>query len=115
MISVQKTEEQWVRDRQNPEQVELLQEELELEKEKRELISSMFNDWIYEYNIREHTINTISGNGDMYCFKEVQREEKTFRILADLHPEDEKRLIESSREMHNPEPVHQELRIRHLT
>ena len=64
MLSIQKTEVQKEKDRlQNPpEKVEILQEELELEKEKKEIISSLYNDWIYEYNIREHTFNTISIN-----------------------------------------------------
>ena len=31
-----------------PDILEALQEKLELEKEKRELISSLFDDWIYE-------------------------------------------------------------------
>ena len=54
MLSIQKTQVQLERERkEQPEQVEALQEELELEKEKKEIISSLYNDWIYEYNVRE--------------------------------------------------------------
>ncbi|MBP3568666.1 MAG: EAL domain-containing protein [Lachnospiraceae bacterium] len=114
MRNIQKTELQKEKEyKENilPEQVEELQEELELEKEKKELISSLFDDWIYEYNIREHTFDTISGSGDMYQFKEGRKGDKTFVILDGLHPEDEKKLIENSREMHNLEPVHLEVRV----
>ena len=86
MQEVQKTKQ--------PDILEALQEKLELEKEKRELISSLFDDWIYEYNIREHTFNTISGNGDAYQFVERRQGEKTFMVLAGLYPEDERRMIE---------------------
>ena len=113
MLSIQKTDIQKEKDRweNSPEQVEVLQEELELEKVKKELISSLFDDWIYEYNIREHTFSTISGSGAMYHFKEGKKGDKTFTLLDGLHPEDERRLIEESREMHNLEPVHLEVRI----
>lgn len=114
MLDVQKTglqgeTEQLVK---QPDMVEVLQEELELEKEKRELISSLFDDWIYEYNIREHTFNTISGNGEAFRFVERSLGEKTFMILDGLHPEDERRMIEESHEMHNLEPLHLEVRVK---
>ena len=55
MLSIQKTEVQKAKDRLEnpPEKVEELQEELELEKIKKEIISSLYNDWIYEYNVKD--------------------------------------------------------------
>ena len=86
MLSIKKTEIQMEEDRRrkSTEQVEVLQEELELEKEKKELISSLFDDWIYEYNIRDHTFTTISGNGAPYCFKEVAKGETSFPMLSGI-------------------------------
>lgn len=114
MLSIKKTEIQMEEDRRrkSTEQVEVLQEELELEKEKKELISSLFDDWIYEYNIRDHTFTTISGNGAPYCFKEVAKGETSFPMLSGLHPEDEALIIESSGTMHHLEPTHLEVRIK---
>ena len=34
------------------EKIEFLKERLDLEKEKKELIFSLYDDWIYEYNIK---------------------------------------------------------------
>lgn len=91
--------------------LENLQEELELEKERKELISSLFEDWIYEYNIREHTFLTISGDSSQYRVAEVKRGDKSFMVLDNVHPEDLERMIAESREMHNLEPIHLEIRI----
>ena len=48
MLSIQKTQVQLEKDRLEnpPEKVEVLQEELELERIKREIISSLYNEWI---------------------------------------------------------------------
>lgn len=114
MLSIQKTQKQMEKELREcpPEQMDVLQEELELEKEKNELISSLLDDWIYEYNIKDHTISTISGRGEGYQFKEGKREERTFLILDGLHPEDERCLIEQSGELSHLAPVHLELRIK---
>lgn len=101
---------QTIRLKKEIEILENLQEELELEKEKRELISSLFEDWIYEYNIREHTFLTISGDSSQYRMTEVRRGDKTFMMLDGMHPEDMERAITESREMHNLEPLHMEVR-----
>ena len=68
MLSIQKTQDQLERERrENPsEQVEVLQEELELEKIKKEIISSLYDDWIYEYNVQENKVTTISGSNSHY-------------------------------------------------
>lgn len=106
MLSMQKNELQ-----RETEKLENLQEELELEKERKELISSLFEDWIYEYNIREHTFLTISGDSSQYQMTEMQRGDKTFMVLDGIHPDDLECMIQESREMHNLEPLHLEVRI----
>ena len=98
MLSIQKTQSQLEKDRRenSPEQVELLQEELELEKEKKEIISSLYNDWIYEYNVKERKVTTISGSSLHYTKKKATAEQK-FIMLDDLHPEDKAAFIECCR------------------
>ncbi|MBO5176055.1 MAG: EAL domain-containing protein [Lachnospiraceae bacterium] len=98
MLSIQKTQSQLEKDRRenSPEQVELLQEELELEKEKKEIISSLYNDWIYEYNVKDRKVTTISGSSLHYTKKKVTAEQK-FIMLDDLHPEDKAAFIECCR------------------
>ena len=98
MLSIQKTQSQLEKDRRenSPKQVELLQEELELEKEKKEIISSLYNDWIYEYNVKERKVTTISGSSLHYTKKKATAEQK-FIMLDDLHPEDKAAFIECCR------------------
>ena len=95
MLSIQKTPVQLEKDRREnpPEQVEVLQEELELEKEKKEIISSLYNDWIYEYNVREQKVTTISGSSAHYCMNKNQEPGRHHLMLDDLHPEDRKAFI----------------------
>ena len=50
------------------EKIEFLKERLDLEKEKKELIFSLYDDWIYEYNIKEKKLVTISGTSSEYKF-----------------------------------------------
>ncbi len=101
MLSIQKTDIQKEKDRlENPSgQVEVLQEELELEKEKKEIISSLYNDWIYEYNVRDKKVTTISGNS-AYCrgFSGEGNGQK-YILLEDLHPEDRTAFVECCRGM----------------
>ena len=113
MISVQKTEEQKVLDRNNPVRVEVLQEELELEKVKKEIISSLYNDWIYEYNIREKKIVTISGNAQ-YGFSNEKENGPTYLRLEDLHPDDRVTFAMGcrGREDKSTEPLYVEARVR---
>ena len=65
-----------------------LQEALELEKEKKEIISSLFDDWIYEYDIKEDRIVTISGSNRAYGMERQQNPSVSYLCLDDLHPED---------------------------
>ena len=65
-----------------------LQGESELEKLKKEMISALYNDWIYEYNIKEKKLTTISGNYSMY---HIVRETETGQQeiwLDNVHPDD---------------------------
>ena len=96
MLSIQKTEVQKEKERKenSPEQVEFLQEALELEKEKKEIISSLYNDWIYEYNVKDKTITTISGSSAHYRSAKEKAEGQKFILLDDLHPEDRTAFIE---------------------
>ncbi len=90
MLSIQKTEIQKEKDRREnpPKQVEILQEELELEKEKKEIISSLYNDWIFEYNLKEKKVTTISGTSSHYHGSNNSEREPRQLELKDLHPED---------------------------
>lgn len=114
MLSIQKTEIQKEKDlKENPlEQVDVLQEELELEKEKKELISSLYDDWIYEYNIREKRIITISGSSAQYHFAEGRVGEKSFITLDELHPEDRALVEQECVGKNGLEPMHAEVRIK---
>ncbi len=98
MLSIQKTQVQIENDKlQNlPEHVETLQEELELEKEKKEIISSLYNDWIYEYDVKEKKVITISGSGSRYRGTKKESGQR-FLLLDDLHPEDRTKFVECCR------------------
>ncbi len=111
MLSIQKTQSQLEKDRREnpPEQVELLQEELELEKEKKEIISSLYNDWIYEYNVKERKVTTISGSSSHYISATGQKH----IMLDDLHPEDKAAFVECCRGVYDSKtPGYMEARIR---
>lgn len=99
MISIQKTETQAELDRRKsrPEEAELLQEVLELEKEKKEIISSLYDDWIYEYDVRQGKVTTISGSSSNYRFSESGGSGQTYLRLEDMHPEDRSEFIECCR------------------
>ncbi len=102
MLSIQKTEVQREMDRRDtsPEQVEVLQEELELEKEKKEIISSLYNDWIYEYNVRDKKVTTISGNSSQYHVSKKNESGQRQLMLDDLHPDDRAPFVECCRGMY---------------
>mgnify|MGYP003290146168 CR=1 FL=1 len=70
------------------EKIELLQERLELEKEKKELIFSLYDDWIYEYNIEEQRLVTISGISAEYKLSERERTRRNYLQFEGVHPED---------------------------
>ena len=72
------------------EKIEFLREKLDLEKEKKELIFSLYDDWIYEYNIREKKLVTISGTSSEYKFSNKRRTRKTYLQFKGVHPEDKK-------------------------
>ncbi len=114
MLSIQKTQIQLEKERREnpPEQVEALQERLELEKEKKELISSLFDDWIYEYNLIDGSITTISGVANAYRLKEGKKGDVTFPLLDDLHPDDEEWLMEKSKEVFGRDPIYMEVRVK---
>ena len=70
------------------EKIEFLRERLDLEKEKKELIFSLYDDWIYEYNIKEKTLVTIRGTSSEYKFSEKVRTRKNYLQFQGVHPED---------------------------
>lgn len=78
-----------------------LQEELAMEKERKEIISSLFEDWVYEYNIAEGKITTVSGSGNPYNMLDEQgkeqNKEQTYLCLDDLHPDDRISFLECCR------------------
>lgn len=93
-----------------PEEAFYLQEELVLEKERKELISSLFEDWIYEYNIAEGIVTTISGNAKRYS----EEEGDTCLSLEDVHPDDKEKLIACSKGISDSgETPHVEVRVRY--
>ena len=116
MLSIQKTEVQKAKDRLEnpPEKVEELQEELELEKIKKEIISSLYNDWIYEYNVKDKKVTTISGNSSHYrVAKEEEEPGQRYLAIDDLHPEDRAAFIECCRGTYtSTESGYMEARIR---
>ena len=116
MLSIQKTEVQKAKDRLEnpPEKVEELQEELELEKIKKEIISSLYNDWIYEYNVKDKKVTTISGSSSHYrVAKEDEEPGQRYLVLDDLHPEDRAAFIECCRGTYtSTESGYMEARIR---
>lgn len=99
MLSIQKTESQKEKDRLEnpPEKMEELQEELELEKNKKEIISSLYNDWIYEYNVKEKKVTTISGSSSYYKPVSEETQGQHYLLLEDLHPDDRKDFVEFCR------------------
>ena len=103
MLSIQKTEVQREKDRLEnpPEQVEALQEELELEKIKKEIISSLYNDWIYEYDVKEKKVTTISGSSSHYKMTKDDEAGQRYLVLDDLHPEDRPAFVECCRGTYN--------------
>ena len=99
MISIQKTKNQEELDRRMaaPEEAEILQEVLELEKEKKEIILSLYDDWIYEYDVKQGRVTTISGNSSHYRFSESGGHGQTYLRLEDMHPEDRNEFVECCR------------------
>lgn len=99
MLSIQKTQVQLEKDKkENPQgKVENLQEELELEKVKKEIISSLYNDWIYEYNVKDQKVTTISGSSSYYSKNKEKRADQKFVLLDDLHPEDRAAFVDCCR------------------
>lgn len=105
MLSIQKTqiqkEKEWKDN--SLEQMEALQEELELEKEKKEIISSLYNDWIYEYNVKDKKITTVSGSSSPYRFLKEQEAQQQHPLIAALHPDDREAFIRGCQENHGNE------------
>ena len=114
MLSIQKTELQKEKDKreQSTDWLELLQEELELEKEKKEIISSLFNDWVYEYDIREQKVKTISGNSENYSVTKGMGMAQHYLLLEDVHPQDRATFVNGCREVYTTvTPGYMEARI----
>ncbi len=67
----------------------VIREELELERKRKEMISSLFDDWIYEYDVKENRVITINRNSQ-YASGSGQETQGgvEFLSLEDLHPED---------------------------
>lgn len=74
-----------------------LQEELVLEKKRKELISSLFEDWVYEYNIAEGIVTTISGDASQYHLWDEKKSGESFLCLEDVHPDDRTKLLSCCR------------------
>lgn len=95
-----------------PEEVMCLQEELFLEKERKELISSLFEDWIYEYNIGEGIVTTI-GREEKEHSLDIKKQEKMIISLEDVHPNDQAKLLTCCRGIaEDGEVPHAEVRVR---
>lgn len=95
-----------------PEEVLCLQEELFLEKERKELISSLFEDWVYEYNIEEGIVTTI-GKEEKEHSLDIKKQEKIIISLEDVHPNDKAKLLTCCRGIAEDGKVpHAEVRVR---
>lgn len=70
-----------------PEDVVGLQKALALEKERNEIISSLFEDWVYEYNIADRVVTTINGSSEQYHLLGNKETMQTYLRLDDLHPD----------------------------
>ncbi len=70
------------------EKIEFLQEKLQLEREKKELVFSLYDDWIYEYNIKEKSLVTISGTSSEYKFSDKEKSRCNYLQFKGIHPED---------------------------
>lgn len=96
-----------------PGEAAALQDALELEKEKTEIISSLFDDWIYEFNVAKNTVTTIRGDGKQYNMSEQGLSAPEYLSSADLHPEDRKAFAQFCRMATNStEPGYAEARIK---
>lgn len=82
-----------------PSNVLYLQQALLLEKERNEIISSLFDDWVYEYNIENEIVTTLNGSSEQYHLFGDSNSEQTYLRLDDLHPDDRQKFIECSRGM----------------
>lgn len=95
-----------------PEEVLYLQEELFLEKARKELVSSLSEGWIYEYNIGEGAVTTISKE-EQDCSPETEKREKIIVSLEDVHPDDKTKLLACSRAIAEEGKMpHAEVRVR---
>lgn len=94
------------------EKIEFLKERLDLEKEKKELVFSLYDDWIYEYNIKEKKLVTISGTSSEYKFSNKKRTRKNYLKFKGIHPEDKKEFERGCYGRENSsEPLTVEIRI----
>ncbi len=97
----------------DPGEATFLQDALEMEKEKTEIVSSLFDDWIYEYNIEQNRIFTIRGDGKQYNMGGEGLNAPEVLSSDDLHPEDKEAFAQFCRLATNStEPGYAEARIR---
>lgn len=97
----------------DPGEATFLQDALELEREKTEIISSLFDDWIYEYNIEEKKITTVRGSGTHYNLSEDNLRAPEYLSAEDIHPEDKKSFAQFCRlTTDSTEPGYAEVRIK---
>lgn len=86
-----------IRVTEGAEEIEL-GEQLALEKERRDIISSLFEDWVYEYNIADGKITTISGNNRHFSrLAGSSAEPQNYLRIEDLHPDDKLAFLECCR------------------
>lgn len=97
----------------DPGEATFLQDALELEREKTEIISSLFDDWIYEYNIEDKKITTIRGTGRQYNLSEENLVAPEYLSAEDIHPEDKTAFAQFCHlATDSTEPGYEEVRIR---
>lgn len=97
----------------DPGEATFLQDALRLEQEKTEIVSSLFDDWIYEYNIEQNRIVTIRGDGKQYNMSNGGLGVPESLSSEDLHPEDKDSFAQFCRMATNStEPGYAEARIK---
>ncbi len=67
--------------------------ELEMEKNRKEILSSLLDDWVYEFNIATGKLTTISGNPAQYGITVEQGIGGSVFTSVKIHPDDKERFI----------------------
>lgn len=66
----------------------------EIELERNEILSSLMEDWVYEYNCKSGKTTTISGDSKQYGIKLEDGPGGTSFSYVEIHPEDRQKFIE---------------------